>query len=186
MTIKSLTKVDIQAALRSVSPEVRLAIEESHKALQKAGVAHVVIGGMAVNAYGHHYSTDDVDYLVDPKEAFLGTVVLTHREGVPFAVGEVGIDYLTATKDMPAKVRAAIAQHLRASRSAPAKLFVVSDWLLVWLKLNVGRTKDMAGVEGLLHKGLDAAYVRSKLVSVGPPRVVALFDRCIAHVENLR
>ncbi|MHB8419062.1 MAG: hypothetical protein ACYDCL_13375 [Myxococcales bacterium] len=179
----SFSKVDLDAALDEVGPHVKRAFELSHEALAAAGIPHVVVGGIAVNAYGHHYSTKDVDYLVDPADAFDGSVVLTHKQGVPFEVAGVPIDYVTGDPGFPAAVRTAIKENIEAARSRSDQTLVVQDWLLVWLKLNAGRTKDLAAVEGLIQAGLDVESVREALSEAGPKRVVDLFERCVGNAE---
>ena len=179
----SFTKIDLDKALREIGPKVQRAFDLSHGALLRAGIPHVVVGGLAVNAYGHHYSTHDVDYLVDAEDAFEGKVVLTHRPGVPFQVGGVPIDYVTEDARFPQAVREAMRANVEAARQRDDKVAVIQDWLLVWLKLNVGRSKDVAAVVGLIQAGLDVENVRDRLVDAGPERVVAFFDRCIEEAE---
>jgi hypothetical protein len=115
--------------------------------LEEKGIAHVLIGGLAVNAYGYHYSTHDVDFLVRKDDVFDGEAIITHKPGVPHAVGGVAVDYLTIRDDYPEAVKAAMEDALcQADDSMYAS--VVSDGLLVWMKLNAGRTKDLAGCGG--------------------------------------
>lgn len=49
---------------------LRQTLTQSHEALERAGVAHALIGGMGLAALGIHRATEDVDYLVhdDHKE----------------------------------------------------------------------------------------------------------------------
>lgn len=85
--VKSHTVLNFDEALAGLGPSVRQAFEMSHETLARAGVPHVVVGGIAVNAYGHHYTTRDVDYLVDASDAFDGEVILTHKPNVPCLSG---------------------------------------------------------------------------------------------------
>lgn len=183
---KSYTKVSIEQALKSVSPDVRRAFELSHEVLQRVGVPHVLVGGLAVNAYGHHYSTADVDYLVDPNDVFEGTLVVTHKPGVPFRIGDVNVDYVTAAPDFPEVIRDAMANVVEEARQHPDMVVVIPDGLLVWMKLNAGRSKDVAAVEGMLAAGLDVDTVREFLDQVGDTRVSELFERCVRRVEQPR
>lgn len=178
---KTFTKIDFTQALEEVSPKVKKAFELSHEALKSAKIAHVVIGGLAVNAYGHHYSTKDVDYLVDEKDAFTGDIIISHKEGVPFKANGVDIDYITEKEEFPRGVKEAMRENIELARQQADKTGVVEDWLLVWMKLNAGRNKDLAGVEGLIQAGLDVESVREQLEKVGPQRIVDLFDRCVKN-----
>ena len=70
-----------------VSPIVIEAMRTASAALSRAGVRHVVVGGLAVGANGYARATGCVDFLVG-NEAFEhhegGLVTL--RAGVPFQV----------------------------------------------------------------------------------------------------
>ncbi len=180
----SFTRLDLDSALLHASPALRRAFELSHEALERRGIPHVIVGGLAVNAYGHHYSTKDVDYLVDATDAFDGSLVLTHKPGVPFEVGGVQIDYVTARPDYPDVVLRAMADVVAAARARPDVVMVVPDWLLVWMKLNAGRSKDVAGIEGLIKAGLDVESVRVALARAGDERVARFFERCVMNAEE--
>lgn len=180
----TFSHVDLDEALRGIGPNVRQAFELSHDALVALRIPHVLVGGLAVNAYGHHYATRDVDYLVDAADAFTGSLVLSHRTGVPFEVKGVAIDYVTLRPDFPAGVQEAMRANVEAARSRADYTVVVQDWLLVWMKLNAGRSKDYAAVEGLLQAGLDAESVREHLRAVGPAVIVEKFARCVANAEG--
>ena len=183
-TTPSQTLIDFDDALKNVGADVQQAFYLSHEALKSAGIPHVVVGGLAINAYGHRYSTKDVDYLVEAKDAFDGDMVVTHRAGVPTRVGKVLIDYVLEDARFPDGVRRAMRDSVEAARAREDKTGVVRDWLLVWMKLNAGRSKDLAGIEGLVRAGLDTRSVREALVAVGPDRVVSLFDRCVQVAEG--
>lgn len=181
---KSFTRVDFDKALESVSPKVRQAYELSHEALRVMGIPHVVIGGLAVNAHGHHYTTKDVDYLVDEKDAFDGTgLVVTHKRGVPFTVDGVDIDFVMERPEYPEGVRLEMRKSIETARKRNDKVVIVADWLLVWMKLNARRSKDMAAVEGLIQAGLDVESVREALSAVGPELVQQMFERCVGNAE---
>lgn len=181
---RSFSAVDLNRALRELNPRVKQAFELSHEALLALGIPHVVVGGLAVNAHGHQYATKDVDYLVTEADAFEGSVVVTHRPGVPFRVAEVPIDFVVEVPSYPEKVKQAMRENIAAARSRADKVVVVQDWLLVWMKLNAGRNKDRAAVEGLVKAGLDVPSVREHLVEAGPQRIVEMFDDAVATAEG--
>jgi hypothetical protein len=180
----SYSRVNLDKALASVSPAVKQAFEMSSGRLTNMDIPHVLIGGLAVNAHGYHYATADVDYLVAAGDAFEGSFILTHKAGIPFEVAGVQVDYVTIRPDYPPMVQDAMQAALTAAKKQSTRIVIVQDWLLVWMKLEVGRTKDLAAVEGLLSVGLDAAYVREKLMEAGSSiRVLGLFDRCVAKAQ---
>lgn len=174
----------IKKALESVSPAVSKAMELSDQALTKAGVSHVLVGGMAVNAHGYAYSTADVDYLVEESEAFDGGAVKFHKPGVPFEVNGVKIDLVTIRDDYPEVVKQAMRSALDEARSANEPV-IASDGLLVWMKLNAGRPKDFVAVQGLLSEGcVDLHDVLDFLALIGDERVLKRYERCLDEVEK--
>lgn len=189
--MKSETKVDLAEALCSISPAVRDAFTKSHEALLAAGIPHILIGGLAVNAHGYYYSTKDVDYLVRAHDAFVSSAgVMRFRPEVPFRVNDVAIDYLTPdSKGFPEVIQRALDEALDMAEKRSDLTAVIPDWLLVYMKLSVGRLKDQAAVTGLIQAGLDVPAVRSELVRIvidrnatetkQLTRVLSLFDRCI-------
>ena len=183
--MKSYTRVDLQAALDSVSPAVKRAYEKAHELLRDHGIPHVLIGGLAVNAYGHHYTTHDVDFLVAQKDVFDGAFVLTHKLGVPFKVGGVSIDYLPVeTESFPPAIKDALNKIIAETRKTVEKVAVIPDWLLVWTKLHIGRAKDQGAIVELIHSGLDVDSVLSELERIKDERVLGLFARCVEQAET--
>lgn len=180
----TLTKVDFSEALANSDPRVRQAFWSSHAALVKLGIPHIVIGGLAVNAHGHHYSTRDVDYLIDAQDVFAGDAVIYHKSQIPISVGGVPIDYVPSNDTYPELVRREMREELEAARTRTDKTGIAADWLLVWMKLNVGRSRDVAGIEGMIRVGLDVASVSEALAEVGDARVIESFERCVRRAEE--
>jgi hypothetical protein len=48
-----------------VEPKVLEVLRDAHQALEKGGIRHALIGGLAVIAHGYERNTIDVDFLVD-------------------------------------------------------------------------------------------------------------------------
>jgi hypothetical protein len=181
-TMKSQTILNFAEAVENLGPRVRQAYELSTEALARLAIPHIVVGGIAVCAYGHARSVNDVDYLVLTGDVFEGDVVRTLRPGVPFKVSGVAIDYCVERDTYPLEVRDAMRECVAEARERGDKSGIVPDWLLVWMKLCEGRHKDVADVEGLVRAGLDVAAVRANLP--GPERVRELFERCVAAAEG--
>jgi hypothetical protein len=114
------------------------------EALTKVGVRHVVVGGLAVGAYGYARATKDVDFLVG-EEAFehhAGGVV-TMKPGVPIQVSGVAILSIGADES---HLEAAVAN---SGGVAPAEV-------LVYLKLKSPRARDRVDVIELLKASGEA------------------------------
>jgi hypothetical protein len=159
----------------AVTPEVLHALNVASAALTRAGVRHLVVGGLAVAAHGYARSTKDVDFLVGDEafERHEGGIV-TMRPGVPIQVAGVVVDFLSIDRSEPYLESA-----LGASGDiAPAEV-------LVYLKLKSPRVKDRADLVELVKAGLDVDAVRGYLVA-NAPDMVAKFDSVVdaAHAEE--
>jgi hypothetical protein len=91
-----MTKPDPSLLADVVARKVLDAWKAAFAALARAGVRHVVIGGLAVGAHGYPRATRAVDFLVGD-DAFVhhpGGLV-TMNPALPIEVDGVPIDYLT-------------------------------------------------------------------------------------------
>jgi hypothetical protein len=143
------------------------------EALKRAGVRHVVVGGLAVGANGFPRATKDVDFLVG-EEAFekhAGGLV-TLRSGVPFQVKQVAVDFIAADAN-----EAFLAEALEGE---PGSMIDAAP--LVYMKLKSPRHKDRTDVIELVKAGLDVDRCREYL-SAHAPSFVPDFD---AAVERAR
>lgn len=166
-----MVKPDPALLVDVIAPRVLDAWRAASEALTRAGVRHVVIGGLAVGANGYPRATKDVDFLVGD-EAFnrhAGGLV-TMNPAIPIEVNGVAIDYLSphAGED-----------HLGAALSEPPGSFI-DVARLVYLKLKASRLQDRADVAGLVKSGLDVDACRSYLVEHAPALVSAL-DKLVAQ-----
>jgi len=164
-----MTKPDASLLRDVVAPKVLDAMRLASEALTKAGVRHVVVGGLAVGANGHPHATKDVRFLVG-SEAFehhAGGVV-TLRPGVPFQVDGVAVDFLSPDASEP---------FLEATLSAEAGA-VIDAPPLVYMKLKAGRLKDRADVVELIKASLDVDACRAYLAK-NAPAFVAAFDEAV-------
>jgi hypothetical protein len=168
-----VTKPDPGALQGVVSDRVLKAQQVASAILARAGVRHVVIGGLAVGANGYPRATRDVDFLVG-SEAFItheGGVVTIHPE-VPFQVNGVAIDLLSP---QPGE------DFLEATLAAPPGSFVEAP-VLVYLKLKSPRHKDRTDVIEMIKGGIDAGACRDYLERHAPQLVAAL-DEAAARAE---
>lgn len=169
-----MTKPDPSLLEDVVSPRVLKALRVASDALVRAGVRHVVVGGLAVGANGHPRNTKDVDFLVGA-EAFehLEGGLVTLRPGVPFQVDGVAIDLLSPEADEG---------FLEAALAAPPGS-VIEAGPLVYLKLKASRMQDMADVVALVKESLDVDACRAYL-SANAPHLVERFDALVARAGS--
>lgn len=152
-----------------VSERVLDAMRRASAALTRAGVRHVVAGGLAVGAHGRPRATRGVAFLVGDEafERHEGGLV-TLRAGVPFQVDEIPIDFLSVY---------AGEDHLNAALDAPAGSMLEAP-PLVYLKLTSWRLKDRSDVVELVKAGIDVASCRTYL-DAQAPHLVARLDEAV-------
>jgi hypothetical protein len=161
-----------------LSPEVVAAARIASKALSKAGIRHVLIGGLAVNAYGFVRNTTDVDFLVG-SEAYVeqpgGFVTLA--PGVPIAIGSVVVD----TLDDDALSEDETEDPETEWEGVP----LVSLEGLFFLKLKAWRRKDQMDLVELLKAGADEDTLRDYLVLLGgDPSLLERFDTAVVRANE--
>lgn len=155
----------------TVAPRILDAMRAASARLTELGVRHVLVGGLAVGAWGHPRATKDVDFLVG-EEAFEhheGGLV-TMKYGVPIQVGGVAVDLLSA------------AANDREDDLAPptrGDVPVAPLATLIYLKLKSPRPKDLVDVMELIRIGIDRDAIRADLVARSPD-LVAKWDRAVA------
>jgi hypothetical protein len=133
--------------------------EELSRLCHEAGVAPLVIGGLAVNHHGYARFTADVDLLVSRAEVMAllrafkqGQGWRRHREGFKNTILEVGVDICVegdrtsphSTETFPAP------GDLRSVFVRPLPVPQLSD--LIALKVMSGRARDDADVVELLKR----------------------------------
>ncbi len=167
-------KPDASLLVEVVAPKVLEAWSAASSALARAGVRHVVIGGLAVGANGYPRATKVVDFLVGD-EAFNhhpGGIV-TMNPALPIEVNGVAIDYLSPR---PGE------EHLAAALAAPPGS-VIDVARLVYMKLKASRLQDRADIGGLVKAGLDVDACRAYLAANAPP-FVARFDDLVTEAAS--
>lgn len=138
-----------------LNAEQRRAAREISAQLRKRGIAHALVGGLAVCAHGYRRTTDDVDFLVSAEaEVELGGDALggaTRGKTIRTTRG-VTVDFL-----FPASGEEYLEKDILGSEGSPP---VISREALVCMKMVAGRMKDSADVVELLKRGrLDSAAV---------------------------
>lgn len=170
----AVTKPDPSLLEGVVAEPVLEAMRRASLALRRAGVRHVVVGGLAVGANGFPRATKDVDFLVGGEafEHHEGGLV-TLRAGVPFQVNQVAIDFLQPQADEAFLAAALAAEPGSFVEAAP----------LVFLKLKARRLKDRVDVVELIKAGVDVDACRDYLAAHAPEHLRA-FDDAVAQASQ--
>lgn len=161
-----------------LNPRVLRALRAGHEALDRLGVRHLLVGGLAVGIYGRVRVTKDVDFLVGP-EAFdeVGTLV-SFRPGVPLSAEGVPIDSILAPTEHEAVLGAALADPLMVDG-----IPVIRVEELIYMKLIASRRQDLADVVSMLREAdVDVARTRA-LLDAAEPSLRARFDELLAEAD---
>ena len=156
-----------------VAAEVLGAMKVASAALRRAGVRHVVVGGLAVGANGFPRATKDVDFLVGDEafEHHAGGLV-TLRPGVPFQVNRVAVDFI-GTEAGEGFLAAALEAEAGSMIEGPP---------LIYMKLKSPCHRDRTDVIELIKAGLDVDRCRDYL-SDHAPSFVAEFDDAVRRAR---
>lgn len=160
-----------------VAPEILEAMRSASSQLTRTGVRHVLVGALAVGAWGYPRASRDVDFLVGDEafERHEGGIV-TMAPGVPIGAGGVPVDHLGI---LPHETHLEDAlQHPAASEQLPIAPLPV----LIYLKLKSPRRRDDADVIELLRLN-DPKPVRAYLERLAPD-MLAKFDALASEAQN--
>jgi hypothetical protein len=162
-----MTRPDPSLLVDVVASKVLDAWKVASAALAKAGIRHVVVGGLAVGANGYPRATKDAHFLVG-EEAFTHHAggLVTMNPALPIEVNGVPIDYLSARSGE---------EHLASALTQPPGAFVDVP-RLVYMKLRASRLRDRGDVAGLIHAGIDVDACRAYLVANAPDLLPAFDD----------
>ena len=164
---------DVSLLEDTVAPRILDAMRAASARLTELGVRHVLVGGLAVGAWGHARATKDVDFLVG-EEAFEhhpGGLV-TMKYGVPIQVGGVAVDLLSASANGCEDALVATPP----SGGVPVAPLPV----LIHLKLRSPRPKDLNDVTELIRLGIERDAIRADLLAHAP-ELVEKWDRAVAE-----
>lgn len=162
---------DVSLLETTVAKPILNAMHTASAKLTELGIRHVLVGGLAVGAWGHPRATKHVDFLVG-EEAFehhAGGVV-TMKYGVPIQVGGVPVDLLSAATN-----RCEDALAVAGTAGVP----VAPIEVLIYLKLASPRPRDLADVIELIRLGVDRERIRTDL-EARSPQLVERWDRAVA------
>jgi len=165
-----------------IHPDVVRALEAAHTALRAQNIPHLLIGGLAVCAYGYPYATANVDFLVPEGTFPKSGVLVTIPQGIPWRVGQVQVEYVFP----PAGPFFAEFNDLFLRVGLTEEASVVPAHLLAYLKLRVGRSRDRAAVVELIKRGsLDPEDMERHFEKAGVSAdVMARFHACWADAEG--
>lgn len=146
-----------------VSPKVLEALRSASRVLMAKQIRHLLVGGLAVGAWGYPRWSKDVDFLVGD-EAFVVHEggFITFSEGIPISSGGVAIDSLSAGPE-----EGFLAETLDRPIFVD-QIPVAPIETLVYMKLKSPRQKDRVDVIELVKAGIDVKVVGQWLATYAP------------------
>jgi hypothetical protein len=132
-----------------LQPLLVAAIRAAHERYASLSVRHVVVGGFAVGVHGRVRATKDVDFLVGGEAFMPSSTILSFREGIPLAAGNVPVDSIP----IPAGHEATFERVLddaAAHRLDVDGIPILGVPHLVLMKLIARRRQDLADIVAML------------------------------------
>jgi len=142
--------------------------------LRTAGIPHQLIGGLALAAHGYVRSTRDVDFLVGDAALVRHGALVTLHPAVPIAIGDIPVDAI------PTPNESLLEEPSVRVEGVP----VAGAGLLIFMKLQAGRRRDLQDVRVLIEEGIDVVEVRDFLRAIIAPDALIVFDRLVRAVDK--
>ena len=143
-------------------------------AFRKAGVRHVLVGGLAVGVNGYPRSTRDIDFMVGDEAFEFHGLIVEPKAGLPMKYSGITIDWVSLEPDE----RAGLEEFL--VDAIPGEVPVMEIEPLVAMKLLAGRQKDNADIVELIKAGADINPI-TKFVEDRFPKKLTLLRNLIAR-----
>ena len=181
--IHRVQEPDLDKVLDYLHPRFRDAVTAASATYRAHNIRHLLIGGIAIGAYGYIRATGDLDFLVGDEafEAHPGGVKAFVR-GVPLLVGDIIVDSvpldLTGTEQF-------LDDELNAANDATS-VVVAPMRVIVYLKLRAGRRKDHNDIVQLVKMGcVDVPSLHEYIdLHVGDMDMLAEFDELAREGEE--
>jgi hypothetical protein len=132
------------------------------QAFAKAGVRHVLVGGLAVGLHGYPRNTRDIDFLVDDTAFDTHGLIVTPKAGLPIQYAGIDIDWVSLEPDE----RAALDPFMVLPTADEVPIIPIEP--LVFMKLLAGRAKDHADVVEMIKAGADVDPLRTFVLRFKP------------------
>lgn len=143
---------NLASELALLSEKMQRALFAALDAYEKTGVRFALVGGLAAGAYGTSRATRDIDFLVGD-EAFVDphAVLIQFAHPFPLSAYGVAIDAIPLPEDAERhRLLDEALSHAQVDTSTGRPIPVLAPLWLAYMKLAVGRSKDLHDVVQLL------------------------------------
>ena len=137
-------------------------------AFRKAGVRHVLVGGLAVGINGYPRSTKDIDFMVGDEAFEFHGLIVEPKAGLPMRYSGIAIDWVSLEPDE----RAGLEEFL--VDAIPGEVPVMQIEPLISMKLLAGRQKDNADIVELIKSGADIDSITTFVEDRFPKKLTLL------------
>ena len=147
------------------------------EAFRQAGIAHVLVGELAVGICGYPRPTKDINFLVADNAFEYHGFIVTHKPGLPISYKGVGIDWVS----LEPHERGALEEFLVLPSEGEVPTIPVEP--LIAMKLLAGRHKDQTDVVEMIKAGADVKATIN-FVAKSFPRKMELLNKLILIAEQ--
>ena len=138
------------------------------EAFRRAGVRHVLVGGLAVGINGYPRGTRDIDFMVGDEAFEFHGLIVEPKAGLPMRYSGITIDWVSLEPDE----RIPLEEFLVDAR--PGEVPVMEIEPLIAMKLLAGRQKDQSDIVELIKAGADIQSIIMFVENRFPQKLDAL------------
>ena len=148
------------------------------EAFRKAGVRHVLVGGLAVGVNGYPRGTKDIDFMVGDEAFEFHGLIVEPRAGLPMRYSGITIDWVSLEPDERIPLEEFLVD------AVPNEVPVIEIEPLIAMKLLAGRQKDQSDIVELIKAGADIKSITSFVGDRFPKKLGMLRNLIAKAVEE--
>jgi hypothetical protein len=138
------------------------------EAFRKAGVRHVLVGGLAVGINGYPRGTRDIDFMVGDEAFEFHGLIVEPKAGLPVKYSGITIDWVSLEPDERTPLEEFLIDAL------PGDVPVMAIEPLIAMKLLAERQRDHADIVELIKAGADIQSITMFVENRFPKKLNAL------------
>jgi hypothetical protein len=150
-----------------VPESVKSVAKQVSEHLKSKGIKHAIIGGIAVSAFSPPRTTEDVDFLIPESDSGVvyefgdpAPVSGIYLQGLTVEVEGHNVDFMFLPDDL--------SENVLLSGNIIDGIPIIPQEVLIFLKLKVGRVKDIGDVVAMLKTGGDRDKFKKFLKKYSP------------------
>lgn len=165
---------------RATNPQILRVAREVSANLKRRSVPHVLIGGLAVSAYGYDRATHDADFLVsgEAQEEIAGDTLGGEVRGKTITVHGVDVDLLFPKENQD------FLEDVFVGARKICGIPVVPIEVLIYLKLIAARARDQGDIVELVKRGKVKINRVVTYLREHRPDLIEDFKALVVQAEN--